>query len=110
VPAVRSVRPRIHGGEGCIRTVRLPSRKSLEECDFDHAHRLKRDLIAHLSTLNFVTAKDGVVFLGPPGTGKTHLAIGIAIRACQAGDREGDSHRIKSRDLARVRAITTDDQ
>ena len=38
-------------------------------------------------TLDFVTAKDNVVFLGPPGTGKTHLAIGLAIRACQAGHR-----------------------
>ena len=47
----------------------------------------KRDLIAHLGTLDFVTAKDNVVFLGPPGTGKTHLAIGLAIRACQAGHR-----------------------
>ena len=44
-------------------------------------------MIAHLGTLDFVTAKDNVVFLGPPGTGKTHLAIGIAIRACQAGHR-----------------------
>ena len=43
--------------------------------------------IAHLGTLDFVTAKDNVVFLGPPGTGKTHLAIGLAIRACQAGHR-----------------------
>ena len=48
---------------------------------------LKRDTIAHLGTLDFVAAKDNVVFLGPPGTGKTHLAIGIAIRACQAGHR-----------------------
>jgi len=38
-------------------------------------------------TLDFVTAKDNVVFLGPPGTGKTHLATGLAIRACQAGHR-----------------------
>ena len=76
-----------HGGEGRIRAARFPSRKSLEEFDFDHARGLKRDLIAHLGTLDFVTARDNIVFLGPPGTGKTHLAIGIAIRACQAGHR-----------------------
>jgi DNA replication protein DnaC len=76
-----------HGGEGRIRAARFPARKSLEEFDFDHARGLKRDLIAHLGTLDFVTAKENVVFLGPPGTGKTHLAIGVAIRACQAGHR-----------------------
>src|SRR6201991_5372000 len=76
-----------HGGEGRIRAARFPARKSLEDFDFDHARGLKRDLIAHLGTLDFVTARDNVVFLGPPGTGKTHLAIGIAIRACQAGHR-----------------------
>ena len=54
---------------------------------FDHARGLKRDLIAHLGTLDFVTGRENVVFLGPPGTGKTHLATGIAIRACQAGHR-----------------------
>jgi DNA replication protein DnaC len=76
-----------HGGEGRIRAARFPARKSLEEFDFDHARSLKRDVIAHLGTLDFVTAKDNVVFLGPPGTGKTHLATGLAIRACQAGHR-----------------------
>src|SRR5689334_12851980 len=76
-----------HGGEGRIRAARFPARKSLEEFDFDHARALKRDTIAHLGTLDFVTARDNVVFLGPPGTGKTHLAIGLAIRACQAGHR-----------------------
>ncbi|MGH8834344.1 MAG: IS21-like element helper ATPase IstB [Actinomycetes bacterium] len=76
-----------HGGEGRIRAARFPARKSLEEFDFDHARALKRDTIAHLGTLDFVAAKDNVVFLGPPGTGKTHLAIGLAIRACQAGHR-----------------------
>ncbi|HSR84208.1 MAG TPA: IS21-like element helper ATPase IstB [Streptosporangiaceae bacterium] len=76
-----------HGGEGRIRAARFPARKSLEEFDFDHARGLKREVIAHLGTLDFVTAKDNVVFLGPPGTGKTHLATGLAIRACQAGHR-----------------------
>src|SRR4051794_7630023 len=59
-----------HGGEGRIRAARFPARKSLEEFDFEHARGLKRDLIAPLGTLDFVTAKDNVVFLGPPGTGK----------------------------------------
>jgi DNA replication protein DnaC len=76
-----------HGGEGRIRAARFPARKSLEEFDFDHARSLKRELIAHLGTLDFVLAKENVVFLGPPGTGKTHLAIGLGIRACQAGHR-----------------------
>jgi DNA replication protein DnaC len=76
-----------HGGEGRIRAARFPARKSLEEFDFDYARGLRRDTITHLGTLDFVTARDNVVFLGPPGTGKTHLAIGLGIRACQAGHR-----------------------
>jgi DNA replication protein DnaC len=76
-----------HGGEGRIRQARFPARKSLEEFDFDHARSLKREVIAHLGTLDFVAAKENVVFLGPPGTGKTHLAVGLGMRACQAGHR-----------------------
>ena len=76
-----------HGGEGRIRAAKFPARKSLEDFDYEHARGLKRDLIARLGTLDFVAAKDNVIFLGPPGTGKTHLATGIAIRACQAGHR-----------------------
>ena len=76
-----------HGGEGRIRAARFPARKSLEDFDFDHARGLKRDVIAHLGTLDFITGRENVIFLGPPGTGKTHLATGLAIRACQAGHR-----------------------
>jgi DNA replication protein DnaC len=76
-----------HGGEGRIRAAKFPARKSLEDFDYGHARGLKREVIAHLGTLDFVAAKDNVIFLGPPGTGKTHLATGIAIRACQAGHR-----------------------
>jgi DNA replication protein DnaC len=94
-----------HGGEGRITAAKFPARKSVEEFDFDHARGLKRDLIAHLGTLDFIAGRGNIVFLGPPGTGKTHLATGIAIRACQAGhrvlfatasqwvDRLADAHR-----------------
>jgi DNA replication protein DnaC len=76
-----------NGGELRIRAARFPARKTLEDFDFDHQRSLKRDVIAHLGALDFVDARDNVVFLGPPGTGKTHLAIGLSIRACQAGHR-----------------------
>jgi DNA replication protein DnaC len=58
-----------HGGEGRIRAARFPGRKSLEEFDYDHARGLKRDIIAHLGTLDFAAAKENVVFLGPPSHG-----------------------------------------
>jgi len=76
-----------HGGEARIHSARFPARKTLEDFDFDHQRSLKRETIAHLGTLDFIEAKDNVVFLGPPGTGKTHLSIGLGIRACQAGHR-----------------------
>jgi DNA replication protein DnaC len=76
-----------NGGEIRVRAARFPARKALEDFDFDHQRSLKRDTIAHLGTLDFVVAKDNIVLLGPPGTGKTHLATGLGIRACQAGHR-----------------------
>jgi DNA replication protein DnaC len=76
-----------HGGEGRIRAARFPARKSLEDFDYEHARGLKRETIAHLGTLDLVAAKQNIVLLGPPGTGKTHLGTGLAIRACQAGHR-----------------------
>ena len=62
-----------NGGELRIRAARFPARKSLDEFDFDHQRSLKRDVVAHLGTLDFVTAKDNVVFLGPPGIWKDSL-------------------------------------
>jgi DNA replication protein DnaC len=76
-----------HGGEARVKAARLPARKALEDFDYDHQRSVRREVIAHLGALDFVDAKDNVVFLGPPGTGKTHLAIGLSIRACQAGHR-----------------------
>src|SRR2546423_6302043 len=76
-----------HGGAERIRAARFPARKALEDFDYDYQRSLKRETIAHLGTLDFVTARENVVFLGPPGTGKTMLSIGLGIRACQAGHR-----------------------
>jgi len=79
-----------HGSPTAGRSASAPPasrRKTLEEFDFDHQRLLKRDVIAHLGALDFVESRENVVFLGPPGTGKTHLAVGLSIRACQAGHR-----------------------
>jgi len=54
-----------HGGEGRIRAARFPARKSLEDFDYGHARGLRREVIAHLGTLDFAAAKDNVIFLGP---------------------------------------------
>ena len=61
-----------HGGEARIRAARFPSRKSLEDFDFEHQASVRREVIAHLGALDFVAGRENAVFLGPPGTGKTH--------------------------------------
>jgi DNA replication protein DnaC len=76
-----------HGGESRIMAARFPARKTLEEFDFTFQRSVRRQVIDHLGQLDFLHAKDNVVLLGPPGTGKTHLAIAISIRACLAGQR-----------------------
>src|ERR1700749_4410241 len=76
-----------HGGEGRIRSARFPARKTLEEFDFTFQRSVKKTVIEHLGQLDFLHARENVIMLGPPGTGKTHLAIALGIRACLAGQR-----------------------
>jgi DNA replication protein DnaC len=76
-----------HGGENRIRAARFPAHKTLEDFDFSYQRSARKEVVAHLGALDFIAAKDNAVFLGPPGTGKTHLAVAVGIRACQAGYR-----------------------
>ena len=76
-----------HGGDSRIKQARFPARKTLEEFDFSFQRSVQKTLVLHLGQLDFLTAKDNVVLLGPPGTGKTHLAIALGIRAYLAGSR-----------------------
>jgi DNA replication protein DnaC len=76
-----------HGGQARIRAARFPQRKTLEEFDFAFQSSIRRDSVLHLGQLDFLAGRENVVLLGPPGTGKTHLAIALGIRACLAGQR-----------------------
>jgi DNA replication protein DnaC len=68
-----------------IRTAHFPAVKTLEDFNLEHLPSLRKDLLAHLATVTFVPKAENVVLLGPPGIGKTHLGIGLGIRAAQAG-------------------------
>ena len=76
-----------HGGEARIKAARFPARKTLEEFDFTFQRSVKKQVIEHLGQLDFLHGRENIVLLGPPGTGKTHLAIAVSIRACLAGHR-----------------------
>lgn len=68
-----------------IRTAHFPQVKTLEDFNLDHLPSLRRDVLAHLATGMFVPKAENVVLLGPPGIGKTHLAIGLGVKAAHAG-------------------------
>ena len=74
------------GGQLRIRAAGFGARKTLEDFDFD-AQSAVRQQIAALASGAFLTEARNVVLLGPPGTGKTHLATALGIVACRMGHR-----------------------
>ncbi|MEX1183335.1 MAG: IS21-like element helper ATPase IstB [Gemmatimonadota bacterium] len=73
--------------QAAMRSSRLPAVKMLSDFDFSFQPSVKREQIENLAKVGFVERKENIVFLGPPGVGKTHLAIGLAISAAQMGRR-----------------------
>ena len=70
-----------------MRSSRLPAIKTLAQFDFAFQPSIRREQIESLHELGFVRRKENVIFLGPPGVGKTHLAISLAIAAAEHGRR-----------------------
>jgi len=73
--------------QAAMRSSRLPAIKTLSDFDFSFQPSIKREQIDSLHELGFLERRENVVFLGPPGVGKTHLAISLAIEAAQSGRR-----------------------
>ena len=68
-----------------IKVARFPAIKSLETFDFDVIPTLNKKLVLELARAEFVDRCENIIALGPSGVGKTHLAIGIGLAACQHG-------------------------
>ena len=66
---------------------RFPFHKSLESFDFKFQPSIDPKVIKELATCRFIADTDNVLLLGPPGVGKTHLAVGLGLKACALGYR-----------------------
>src|SRR3989338_4834591 len=67
-----------------IHKARFPFVKTLEEFDFSFQPGIEEKEVIRLSSLDFIENKENLIFLGPPGVGKTHLATGFGVKACQS--------------------------
>jgi DNA replication protein DnaC len=74
--------------EGSIRAkigkAKFPFVKTVEEFDFSFQPGLREREVINLCSLEFIEQKGNVIFLGPPGVGKTHLSVGLGMKACIA--------------------------
>jgi DNA replication protein DnaC len=71
--------------ESRLKLARFPWVKTLESFDFDFQPSLDKRQVRELAGLSFVERTGNVVILGPPGVGKTHLAVALGVKAVEAG-------------------------
>ncbi len=67
-----------------LKAAKLPTHKTLEAFDFTFQPSIDERQVWELADLSFVKTTSNVVFLGPPGVGKTHLAVSLAVKALEA--------------------------
>jgi DNA replication protein DnaC len=68
-----------------IRQARFPAVKSLDSFDFTAIPSLNKMLVLELARCEYIDRRDNVIALGNSGTGKTHVALGLGLAACQKG-------------------------
>ena len=68
-----------------IKAAKFPATKSLDSFDFKVIASLNKALTMELARCEFVDRRENVIALGPSGTGKTHVALGLGLAACQRG-------------------------
>ncbi len=66
---------------------RFPTLKTMDSFEFAAIPSLNKQKVLELAQCHYIQAKENIVFLGPTGTGKTHLAIALGIAACRQGKR-----------------------
>lgn len=71
--------------ETALRISGLPFIKTIDDFDFTFHPHLDRQQVLALFDLTFLVRQENIILLGPPGVGKTHLAVALAVKACQAG-------------------------
>jgi DNA replication protein DnaC len=71
--------------KAALRMARLPILKTLAGFDFSFQPSLDRNRIMALAGLDFINRAEVIHLLGPPGTGKSHLATALAVEAVRAG-------------------------
>jgi DNA replication protein DnaC len=68
-----------------LKLARFPWIKTIEQFDFSFQPSIDRKVIRELAGLSFVERAENIILLGPPGVGKTHLAIALGVKAVEAG-------------------------